>query len=417
MRGMAKQASKGQTRGSHPPLTGMMAFLNRFPFLVLGVVLVGAFTSSMSAPLGGLFVVDGLGEAPWKISVAAIIKVVVTLFTNRYYGHAIDRGVPVRRLLLISISCFTIGMGIIGTFQVYWVYAGVASVLIGVGSGALSVVYSFGRLFAEQTGRDVKKFNSWLRMQTSLGWMVGPAISLSVYGAFGFTVIYFAIAVLGAVWLAFCFFVVPSAFKTHHPGSITPGQKVPFNRGLLLACLPVYLISTGHVLFLTTMPLYFTASLGLAPSAAGFELTVKCFVEVIAIYVSTRLIRCIGERRGLMIAASFAVLFFFLVYHAQTLLHVLALGALDGLYYGLFAAIGMTFVQNFARDRPGMATSYYISTLFVGGLTGNLLMGTIANWYSFHATVAVSGFIVAIGGLALLVIGDAPAEEVAAQQA
>jgi SET family sugar efflux transporter-like MFS transporter len=44
-------------------------------------------------------------------------------------------------------------------------------------------------------------------------------------------------------------------------------------------------------------------------------------------------------------------------------------------------------------------------------------MGTIANWYSFHATVAVSGFIVAIGGLALLVIGDAPAEEVAAQQA
>jgi SET family sugar efflux transporter-like MFS transporter len=64
-----------------------------------------------------------------------------------------------------------------------------------------------------------------------------------------------------------------------------------------------------------------------------------------------------------------------------------------------------------------MATSYYISTLFVGGLTGNLLMGTIANWYSFHATVAVSGFIVAIGGLALLVIGDAPAEEVAAQQA
>ncbi|OSQ39943.1 MFS transporter [Thalassospira mesophila] len=414
---MHKQASGVQTSGSRPPLTGIMAFLDRFSFLVLGVVLVGAFASSTSAPLGGLFVVDGLGEAPWKISVAAIVKVVVTLLTNRYYGHAIDRGVPVRRLLLISISCFTVGMMIIGTFQVYWVYAGVASVLIGVGSGALSVVYSFGRLFAEQTGRDVKKFNSYLRMQTSLGWMVGPAISLSVYGAFGFTAIYFAIAALGAVWLLFCFCVVPAAFKTHHPGSITPGQKVPFNLGLVLACIPVYLISTGHVLFLTAMPLYFTASLGLAPAAAGFELTVKCFVEVIAIYASAGVIQRMGERKGLMVAASCAVLFFALVYHAQTLLHVLALGALDGLYYGLFAAIGMTFVQNFARHRPGMATSYYISTLFVGGLTGNLLMGTIANWYSFHATVAVSGFIVAIGGLVLLVIGDAPAEDATPQQA
>lgn len=394
-----------------PVLSGPIAFLDRYPFLVLGVVLLGAFSSSTSAPLGGLFVVDGLGQDPWKISLAAIIKVVVTLFTNRYYGRAIDRGVPVRWLLLSSVICFVAGMVVIGTFQVYWVYAFIASVLIGVGSGALSVVYSFGRLFAEQTGRNVKKFNSLLRMQTSLGWMVGPAVSLSVYGAFGFTFIYFAIAALGFVWLVFCLCVVPAGFKTHHAGTLGASAVTKMNAGLLVACIPIFLISTGHVVFLTAMPLYFTASLGLPPSAAGFELTVKCFVEVIAIYASVGIISRVGERKGLMIAALCAVVFFVLVYQAQDLWHVLVLGALDGLYYGLFAAIGMTFVQNFARNRPGMATSYYISTLFVGGLSGNLLMGLVANYYSYHATVAVSGVIVAIGGLALLLIGDAPPED------
>lgn len=393
------------------PLSPAIAFLDRNPFWVLGLVLVGAFTTSCMAPLGGLYVVDGLGEAPWKISVVAVIKVVVTLLTNRYYGRAIDRGVPVRWLLMTSISCFTVAMMIIGLFQVYWVYAGVASVLAGIGSGALSVVYSFGRLFAEQTGRDVKKFNSFLRMQTSLGWMVGPAVSLSIYGAFGFTVIFLLIGVLGAVWLSACFLIVPGAFKTHHPGSHVPGQKARFNFILLFACVPIFLVGSGHILFVSSMPLYFTSGLGLPPSAAGFELTVKCFVEVIAIYFSVAVIKRIGERRAMMVAALCAVGFFILIYQAQTLPAVLVLGALDGLYYGLFAGVGMTFVQNCAPKQPGLATGYYMSTLFIGGLCGNLLMGTIASIYSYHATVVVSmGFAVA-GFIALLLIRDAPQEE------
>ncbi|MDP2697522.1 MFS transporter [Thalassospira sp.] len=398
-------------------LTGGLAFLDRYPFLVLGLLFVGALTSSSAAPLAGLFVVEGLGEPPWKLSMVAVVQVCVTLLTNRSFGRAIDRGVPVRILLISSILCFATGMVILGTFQIYWVYLCLVSILLGIGSGALSVMYSFGRLFAEQTGRDVVKFNSLLRIQTSLGWMIGPAASLSLFGAFGFTATYYSIAVLAGVWFGVCVLILPAVFRSHHPGSLKAGEKVPFNRGLVLACIPVYLIATGHVLFLTAMPLYFTTGLGLPPSSAGFELTVKCFVEVIAIYASARLIRRIGERMGLMIAAGCAVVFFILVYHAQTLLHVLALGALDGLYYGLFAAIGMTFVQNFARNRPGIATGYYVSTLFVGGLTGNLLMGTIAHWYSFHATVVVSGLIAAIGGLSLLVIRDAPQEEVTPQQA
>ncbi|MBX2830018.1 MAG: MFS transporter [Rhodospirillales bacterium] len=392
----------------HAPV---IAVLDRYPFLVLGLLLVGAFTSSGAVPLAGLYVVEGLGQAPWKLSMVMIVQVCVTLLTNRTFGRAIDRGVPVKFLLVTSILCFGTGMLILATFQVYWVYLCIVSILLGVGSGALSVMYSFGRLFAEQTNRDVVKFNGFLRMQTSLGWMVGPAASLSFYGVFGFAATYYVIAGLALIWFAACLLIVPHAFKTHHPNSLKVGEKIPFNFGLLQACVPVFFIGAANVVFVSAMPLYFSTEMGLIASSAGFALTVKCFVEVVAIYFCASLIKRVGERKGMMIAAVLATVFFGLIYHATTLGDVLVLGVLDGIYYGIFAGISMTFVQNFAPDQPGVATSYYVSTLFIGGLIGNLLTGVVASIFDFQTTVLLACGFAMIGGAVLIVMRDASPEE------
>lgn len=386
---------------------GVITVLDRYPFLVLALLLIGAFTSSSAAPLAGLYVVEGLGQAPWKLSMVAIVQVCVTLIVNRSFGRAIDRAVPVKLLLITSILCFGLGMAFLGLFANYWVYLGIVSILLGVGSGALSVMYSFGRLFAEQTGRDVVKFNGFLRMQTSLGWMVGPAAALSFYGVFGFAATYYAIAVLAAIWFVTCLWIVPAAFKTHHPNSLKQGQKVPFNFGLLGACIPVFFIGAANVVFVSAMPLYFSTELGLMASSAGFALTVKCFVEVVVIYYCASLIKRVGERKGMLIAALLGAVFFGLIHEATTLSDVLVLAILDGLYYGIFAGISMTFVQNFAPDQPGVATSYYVSTLFVGGLIGNLLTGVIASMFDFQTTVLMACVFAFVGGVVLFVMRDA----------
>ncbi|WP_296991989.1 MFS transporter [Thalassospira sp. UBA1131] len=393
--------------GQKAGLSPIMAVLDRYPFLVLGLLLVGAFASSSAAPLAGLYVVEGLGQAPWKLSLVAIVQVCVTLIVNRTFGRAIDRAVPIKFLLVTSILCFGIGMTLLGLFQIYWVYLGIASILLGIGSGALSVMYSFGRLFAEQTGRDVVKFNGFLRIQTSLGWMVGPAASLSFYGVYGFAPTYYAIAGLAAIWCVTCLVIVPGAFKTHHPNSLKTGQKVPFNFGLLSACVPVFFIGAANVVFVSAMPLYFSTELGLVASSAGFALTVKCFVEVVVIYFCATLIKRVGERKGMLIAALLGAVFFGLIYHATTLVDVLALAAIDGLYYGIFAGISMTFVQNFAPDQPGVATSYYVSTLFVGGLIGNLLTGVVASAFDFQTTVLMACAFAFVGAVVLAVMRDA----------
>lgn len=400
----ATSPTQTDVTNGHGPVVAM---LDRYPFLVLGLLLMGAFTSSGAVPLAGLYVVEGLGEPPWKLSMVMIVQVSVTLLANRTFGRAIDRGVPVKILLVTSILCFTAGMVMLATFQIYWIYLAVVSVLLGVGAGALSVMYSFGRLFAEQTKRDVIKFNGFLRMQTSLGWMVGPAAALSFYGAFGFSATYYAIAGLSVIWFAICLLTVPNAFKTHHPNSLAQGAKVPLNVGLLLACVPVFFIGAANVVFVSAMPLYFSTELGLIASSAGFALTVKCFVEVVVIYFCASLIKHTGERKGMLIAALLGAIFFGLIYQATTLVDVLALAALDGIYYGIFAGISMTFVQNFATDQPGVATSYYVSTLFVGGLIGNLLTGVVASAFDFQTTVLMACAFAFVGAVVLAVMRDA----------
>ena len=93
-------------------------------------------------------------------------------------------------------------------------------------------------------------------------------------------------------------------------------------------------------------------------------------------------------------------------YQATTLVDVLVLAALDGIYYGIFAGISMTFVQNFATDQPGVATSYYVSTLFVGGLIGNLLTGVVASAFDFQTTVLMACAFAFVGALVLIVMPD-----------
>ncbi len=349
----------------------------------------------------GLFIVEGLGEPPWKMGIYAAIHVVFTLLANRYYGRRIDGGIRLKGLLILSILAFTVSMIVISQQPPYLFLTTVIAFLMGISAASLSGMYAFGRLFAEQTGRDPVKFNSWLRMQTSLGWMIGPALTLSVYGWVGFSATYKLSALFGVIWLCLCFLTVPTAFRSHRKQMEKTGEDSRYSLQLMIACVPVLAISICNSAFLSAMPLFFTSELGLPPSTAGLALSVKCLVEVPVIYACAHLALRWGDKKVFLAAALLAVIFFSLIFHVSSVSQVLILGVLDGTYYGLFAGISISFVQKYAVERPGMATAYYVNALFVGGLVGNLMTGAIASVYSFQASTVLS---LLFAALALIVI-------------
>lgn len=375
--------------------------LPRQAALIFALQLTNSICISMLVPIMGFFIVEGLGQEPWQIGLYAGLVLPLTLLANRWCGEQLDHGVAIRKLLLISVCAFLCFATILTQTSNYYVLLSIAPLmsLANMGSGT---IFTFGRLYAEKNSLDIGKLNSWLRMAVSLAWMIGPAAAFSLSAAFGFTTAFTAALALAVGNLMLWHIVVPADFRA--PSRPKDAAKAdPVNWGLIIAGVICLGFSATNSLFLSAMPLYFVQEAGLPASTPGFALSVKCLVEVFVIFGSVRLAQQIGIRPVLLLAAVLAIASMMLFAAATSVWQVLAIAILEGTYYGLFAGLGITFVQSFASDRPGRATAVYMNSLFFGGFIGSVSMGVIASATSFKMVLYVAAAASLISMIILLV--------------
>lgn len=110
----------------------------------------------------------------------------------------------------------------------------------------------------------------------------------------------------------------------------------------------------------------------------------------------------LGQRRALYLASLLGILAFGVLYNASSLTWMMAGASLEGFYYGTFAAVGMTFVQGFARGKIGRASALYMNSLFVGSMAGTTRMGVIASFYGFRAVIIAAAICMLAAGAILL---------------
>ena len=181
-------------------------------------------------------------------------------------------------------------------------------------------------------------------------------------------------------------FSVPKDFRAlKHPGKTAYRNGIDWT--LWLAAFSCMFFALGNVLFTTALPMFLIDEAGLPGFAPGLSLSVKCFVEIFAIFAAARLAERIGTRRVLSLAAFLAIVAFSLFSQADSIGEVVVYAAVEGLYYGLFAGVGVTFIQSFTPDKPGRATAVYMNSLFFGGMIGSVSMGFIASTMDFRTVV------------------------------
>ena len=76
--------------------------------------------------------------------------------------------------------------------------------------------------------------------------------------------------------------------------------------------------------------------------------------------------------------------------------------ALEGFYYGLFASLGISYIQSFAEDRPAQATAIYWNTLMISGLMAGPAVGTIAQFMTFQTVIQTASLVAVIAFIVLL---------------
>nr|WP_275425359.1 MFS transporter [Yoonia maritima] len=136
--------------------------------------------------------------------------------------------------------------------------------------------------------------------------------------------------------------------------------------------------------------------------------SIKTFIEILAILSTPWLITTLGVKRCLGVAAVIAICAFLTLANVQSLSQLVVGASLEGLYYGIFAAVGLLYIQSFAGDRLGRATSLYTNSLYIGALIASSMMGLVAQLAGFRTVILLSTVWATLALLVLIVSGRTP---------
>lgn len=380
----------------------------RLLFLLL--LFCGTICSSMIVPFMGFFLVDGLGYEPWVISVYSVLALSLTLFANRQFARRIDGGAPVFPLVGIAIAGFLAATLSLSALPTIWMVMTIGAVGFGIGSSAVSTMFSLGGSMAERHEIARSRFNAYMRATTSTAWMIGPAVSFLIADQIGLRAVFMLSFIVALIWLTLWWTTLPrdiAAGVKEVPGSDI--SQASASRQLWLAAGFVFCLSLAHSLTFTSLPVFYVQEVGLPGYAPGLAFSIKTFVEVFAIFSTPLIISRFGMRPALIATTLLAVITIQLLAAVQTFPQMLGAAALEGLYYGLYASLGISYVQSFATDRPAQATAMYWNTLMITGLLAGPAVGLIAQVYDFRTVVhTASG--VALVAAAILVASRAPSK-------
>lgn len=371
----------------------MKILQSREACLILLLLLVGVMSTATIVPFMGVYIVEGLGKDPWLISVYTAITISLTLLVNRQFGRWIDNGVKVSQLILCSIIAFTVANVAIIAVQEYWILVTIGSLCFSISNAATASMYSYGRLHAEQNGLDLARYNSYLRSMTSIGWMLAPALAFYVASQGRPIAVFYAALCLTFLWILIWYFTMSKEFSQPKIAVTKRNAEcddTSFNKQLWLAAFICLFFSLAHTLCMSALPLFYIQEAGLPTYAIGLSFSVKTFIEVGAILGSPYLIVRFGARQSLCFSALIAIAAFFTLSQVTSIGQMVFGAALEGLYYGVFAGVGITYIQSFAEGKIASATSLYMNSLFLGGLVSGSSMGLIAQYYDFKTAIQFS---------------------------
>lgn len=360
----------------------------------------------MIVPFIGFFLVEGLGREPWVISIYSLLAVCLTLLANRSFARRIDEGAYVFPLVGIAALGFMFATLALSLAPNLWTVLTFGVVGFGISSSAVSTMFSLGGSLAELYNIERSRFNAYMRATGSTAWMVGPAIAFMLADRISVVAVFIAAFGMSLIWICLWWLVLPrdvTAGAKKLPSK--PHDLANASQNLWWAAAFVFCLSFAHSLTFSSLPLFYVREVGLPGFSPGLAFSVKTFIEVIAVFSTPKIIAQFGMRNALLAATILAVGTIQFLAYVESFPQMLFGAALEGLYYGIYASIGISYIQSFAQDRPARATALYWNVLMVSGLLAGPAVGFIAQISSFKSVIQVASG-VALCAVAVLIYGS-----------
>lgn len=368
-------------------------------FIFLGILtgFVGAFVN----PLMSYFLVDELAVEPMYIGLYMVSVTVSGLILSQWLGALADKGASARKLYIIATSGTALALTIYLFTSSFWVVLLAGICFMGAGNGSIPQMLTMSRQWANQHKVSIPQFNARIRASMSFSWMLGPPLGFFLVSLFGFAGS-FAFAILsGLLGILFVLVFVPELQTKPAEKEGEKLTKAPLSFWLL-GC-AVVMGASANIMYSSAMPLYTLNELGLPSYTPGVLLGLAAGVEIPIMLLAGKLSMRFKKTHLMLLSFMFALCFYLGIYFAIQLWQFIALQLLNAIFYGLYAGIGLTLMQEQLPERIGFTSAFYSNAIKIGTMVGATGTGFIAQLSTFQmANVGAS--IISLCGMAFLLM-------------
>lgn len=349
-------------------------------FISLSVLtgLVSAFVS----PLMSYFLVDFLQTPPMYIGVYMTAVTLSGLVLSQWFGAKADNGSSARTLYLIATAAIITALLVFINTSSFVLVLLTGIIFMGIGNANMPQMLTISRQWAGQNKVDIAKFNGKVRAGISFAWMIGPPIGFVIVASFGFIGSFSLAIAFALLGMLFVIFYVPETSVKVKDKPRDKLTKTPLSFWLL--ALAIVMGSTGNTMYSSALPLYVLHELALPSYVPGVLMGLVACLEIPIMLLGSRLTKVISAKNLMLIAFVFAIIFYLGIFNATHLWQFIALQCINAIFYGFYAGVGLTFLQEELADRVGFTSAVYSNAIKIGLMFGTTGTGIIAQFSSFQ---------------------------------
>lgn len=350
-------------------------------FILLSLLtgLIGAFVN----PLMGLFIVEGLQSPPIYLGVYTTGVTLMGILFSQWLGGLADKGVSAKKMFMIAVSGMGMALIIFANATSFWQVFAAGVLLLSMGNAAIPQVMTIARQWAdEQDHIDITQFNTRLRAAISFAWVAGPPLGYLLASGVAFSRSFYTAATFALLALIFAMKFLPSVNANDRAKKAEPNQ--PINQSFWALGAAITFGSIGNIMYASALPLYTINELGFANNIPGIFMGMVALIEIPVMLYSAKLSKRITKTGLLGFAFSCAILFYIGVFFADQVWQFFVLQGVNAIFYGIFAGIGLTILQEQLPSRIGFTSAFYGNAIKVGVMLGTASTGLIAQWFSFR---------------------------------
>lgn len=354
------------------------------------VIFMTGLAGALHLPALSIFLHQEVTSDPILVGVFYSVNSIMAMVLSQIVAYYSDHYPHRKAIIAISYAMQSFGCLLFAFNRDYYVLLILGTLILGLGSSATSQLFALAREYSQNQKRDTAIFNSILRAQLSLAWIVGPPLAYFLADELGFTFMYLSAAVIFAVSIIIVLLMLPQAvifpqkeeneFSLREEGISSNRKSVFF---LSISCMLLWICNS---MMFINLPIYLSQHLDLPERLTGLMMGTAAGIEIPVMLIAGYCTRFVSKKSLMIISIVAGIGYYIGLSLAQMVWQLIAIQLLNGLFIGISASIGMLYFQDLMPYKMDTATTLFNNTASASWIIAGPMAGLIAAQFGYHCT-------------------------------